>query len=55
MMKTTRLIVLAALASAAPASSHAQVAGTTLLDDKLVLAGATRDALKATPPFEYAN
>ena len=26
-----------------------------LVDDKLVLAGATRDALKATPPFEYAN
>jgi sporulation protein YlmC with PRC-barrel domain len=26
-----------------------------LVDDKLVLAGATRDALKAAPPFEYAN
>jgi sporulation protein YlmC with PRC-barrel domain len=26
-----------------------------LIDDKLVLAGATRDALKAAPPFEYAN
>jgi sporulation protein YlmC with PRC-barrel domain len=26
-----------------------------LVDDKLVIAGATRDALKATPPFEYAN
>ena len=26
-----------------------------LVDDKLVLAGATRDALKASPPFEYAN
>ena len=23
--------------------------------DKLVLAGATRDALKASPPFEYVN
>lgn len=26
-----------------------------LVDDKLVLAGATKDALKAAPPFEYAN
>ena len=26
-----------------------------LVGDKLVLAGATRDALKASPPFEYAN
>jgi len=26
-----------------------------LIDDKLVLAGATKDALKAAPPFEYAN
>jgi len=26
-----------------------------LVDDKLVLAGATRDALKASPPFEYNN
>ena len=26
-----------------------------LVDKKLVLAGATKDALKATPPFEYAN
>jgi sporulation protein YlmC with PRC-barrel domain len=26
-----------------------------LVDDKLVLAGATREALKATPPFEYAR
>ena len=26
-----------------------------LVDKKLVLAGATRDALKASPPFEYAN
>jgi sporulation protein YlmC with PRC-barrel domain len=129
-MKTTQLIVLATLAIAAPASSHAQVAGTTLLgtsyaelrdvalgwsakrqilgrpvyndlneqvgsvddvivtldrsisyaiidaggflavtkhdvavpvsklkvvDDKLVLAGATKDALKASPAFEYAK
>ena len=129
-MKPTHLIVLAGLAIAAPAISHAQVAGTTLLGasytelrdvalgwsakrqilgrpvyndsdervgsiddvivttdksvsyaiinaggflavakhdvavpvsslklvgDKLVLAGATKDALKASPPFEYAN
>jgi hypothetical protein len=129
-MKTTHLIVVAALAIAAPAISQAQVAGSTflgssytelrdvaigwsakrqilghpvyndlnervgsnddvivttdtsvsyavinaggflavtkhdvampvsqlkLVDDKLVLAGATRDALKAAPPFEYAN
>jgi sporulation protein YlmC with PRC-barrel domain len=129
-MKTPYLIVLAALAVAAPAISHAQVAGSTflgssytelrdvalgwsakrqilghpvyndlnerigsiddvivtteklvsyaiinaggflavtkhdvavpvsqlkLVGDKLVLAGATRDALKAAPPFEYAN
>ena len=129
-MKTTHLIVLAALANAAPAISYAQVAGSTfegatyaelrdvalgwsakrqilghpvyndtnervgsiddvivspdksvsyaiinaggflsvakhdvavpvsqlkLVGDKLVLAGATRDALKASPPFEYAN
>ena len=129
-MKTIHLIALAALASAVPATSHAQVAGTTLLgasyaelrevasgwsakrqilgapvyndsnekigsiddvivtpdksvsyaivnagsflavtkhdvavpvaqlklvDNKLVLPGATRDALKATPPFEYSN
>jgi sporulation protein YlmC with PRC-barrel domain len=129
-MKTSHLIVLAALAIAAPAISHAQVAGSTflgstyaelrdvalgwsakrqiighpvyndlnervgsiddvivtldksvsyaivnaggflavtkhdvavpvsqlkLIDDKLVLAGATREALKASPPFEYAN
>ena len=129
-MKTTHLIVLAALANAAPAISCAQVAGSTfegatyaelrdvalgwsakrqilghpvfndtnervgsiddvivtpdksvsyaiinaggflsvakhnvavpvsqlkLVGDKLVLAGATRDALKASPPFEYAN
>jgi len=129
-MKTTHLIVLAALAIAAPAISYAQVAGSTfegatyaelrdvalgwsakrqilghpvfndtnervgsiddvivtpdksvsyaiinaggflsvakhnvavpvsqlkLVGDKLVLAGATRDALKASPPFEYAN
>jgi len=26
-----------------------------LINDKLVLAGATKDALKAAPPFEYAN
>jgi sporulation protein YlmC with PRC-barrel domain len=26
-----------------------------LVDNKLVLAGATKDALKATPAFEYAN
>jgi sporulation protein YlmC with PRC-barrel domain len=26
-----------------------------LVDQKLVLAGATKDALKATPPFEYAR
>ena len=26
-----------------------------LVDNKLVLAGATKEALKATPPFEYAN
>ena len=26
-----------------------------LVGDKLVLAGATPDALKASPPFEYAN
>jgi sporulation protein YlmC with PRC-barrel domain len=26
-----------------------------LVGEKLVLAGATRDALKASPPFEYAN
>ena len=26
-----------------------------LVDDKLVLAGATRDALKASPPFENPN
>jgi sporulation protein YlmC with PRC-barrel domain len=129
-MRTIHLIVLCALAIAAPAVSHAQVAGSTLLgatyaelrevamgwsakrqilgqpvyndlnervgsiddvivttdksvsyaiinagsflavakhdvavpvssfklvDDKLVLAGATRDALKASPAFEYAN
>jgi sporulation protein YlmC with PRC-barrel domain len=129
-MKTTYLIVLAALAIAAPAISHAQVAGSTLLgtnyaevrdialgwsakrqifgspvyndlnervgsvddiivtfdksvsyvivnaggflavtkhdvavpvsklklvDGKLVLPGATKDALKDVPPFEYAN
>ena len=129
-MKTSHLIVVAGLAIAAPAISHAQVAGTTLLGasytelrdvalgwsakrqilgrpvyndlderigsiddvivttdksvsyaiinaggflavakhdvavpvsslklvgDKLVLAGATKDALKASPPFEYPN
>ena len=129
-MRTIHLIVLAALAIAAPAISHAQVAGSTLLganyaevrdialgwsakrqifgspvyndlnerigsvddiivtfdksvsyaivnaggflavtkhdvavpvsklkliDGKLVLPGATRDALKDVPPFEYAN
>lgn len=26
-----------------------------LADNKLVLAGATKEALKASPPFEYAN
>ena len=26
-----------------------------LINNKLVLAGATKDALKATPPFEYAK
>ena len=26
-----------------------------LVDDKLVLAGATKEALKAAPPFEYAK
>jgi hypothetical protein len=26
-----------------------------LVDHRLVLAGATKDALKASPPFEYAN
>lgn len=26
-----------------------------LIDNKLVLAGATKDALKASPPFEYAR
>jgi hypothetical protein len=26
-----------------------------LVDKKLVLAGATKEALKASPPFEYAN
>ena len=26
-----------------------------LIGDKLVLAGATKDALKAAPPFDYAN
>jgi sporulation protein YlmC with PRC-barrel domain len=31
------------------------VAELKLVGDKLVLAGATRDALKAAPPFEYAN
>ena len=129
-MKTTHLMVLAALAASAPGISHAQVAGSTLLgssyaevrdialgwsakqqifgspvyndlnerigsvddiivtfdnsvsyvivnaggfltvakhdvavpmskikliDGKLVLPGATRDALKDVPPFEYAN
>jgi hypothetical protein len=121
-MKTAHLIVLAGLAVAAPATSQAQVAGSTflgstyaelrdvavgwstkkqiigspvfndlnerigsiddvivtpdnaggflavtkhdvavpvsqlkLIDHKLVLAGATKDALKAAPPFEYAN
>jgi sporulation protein YlmC with PRC-barrel domain len=129
-MKATHLIVLGALAITAPAISHAQVAGSTLLganyaevrdialgwsakrqifgspvfndlnerigsvddiivtfdksvsyaivnaggflavtkhdvavpvsklklvDGKLVLPGATRDALKDVPPFEYAN
>ena len=128
-MKTSHLIVVAGLAIAAPAISHAQVAGTTLsrqlhrvarcrpglerqaadprrpvyndsderigsiddvivttdksvsyaminaggflavarhdvavpvsslklVGDKLVLAGATKDALKASPPFEYPN
>lgn len=129
-MKTTHLIILSALAIAAPAISYAQVAGSTfvgatyaelrnvavgwsakrqilghpvyndtnervgsiddvivtpdksvsyaiinvggflsvakhdvavpvsqlkLVGDRLVLAGATRDALKASPPFEYAN
>jgi sporulation protein YlmC with PRC-barrel domain len=129
-MKTTHLIVLAALAIAAPTISYAQVAGSTfvgatyaelrdvavgwsakrqilghpvyndtnervgsvddvivtpdksvsyaiintggflsvakhdvavpvsqlkLVGDKLILAGATKDALKASPPFEYAN
>jgi sporulation protein YlmC with PRC-barrel domain len=129
-MKVTHLIVLGALAITAPAISHAQVAGSTLLganyaevrdialgwsakrqifgspvfndlnerigsvddiivtfdksvsyvivnaggflavakhdvavpvsklklvDSKLVLPGATRDALKDVPPFEYAN
>ena len=129
-MKTTHLIVLAGFAIAAPAISHAQVAGSTfrgatyaelrdvamgwsakrqilgqpvyndvnervgsiddiivtsdksvsyaiinaggflavtkhdvavpvsqlkLVDGKLVLAGATKDALKTSPPFEYAH
>jgi sporulation protein YlmC with PRC-barrel domain len=129
-MKTTHLIVLAALAIAAPTISYAQVAGSTfvgatyaelrdvavgwsakrqilghpvyndtnervgsiddvivtpdksvsyaiintggflsvakhdvavpvsqlkLVGDKLILAGATKDTLKASPPFEYAN
>jgi len=31
------------------------VAQLKLVGEKLVLAGATRDALKAAPPFEYAN
>jgi sporulation protein YlmC with PRC-barrel domain len=31
------------------------VAQLKLVDDKLVLAGATKDALKAAPPFEYTN
>jgi sporulation protein YlmC with PRC-barrel domain len=31
------------------------VAELKLVGDKLVLAGATKDALKAAPPFEYAN
>jgi sporulation protein YlmC with PRC-barrel domain len=31
------------------------VAELKLVGDKLVLAGATRDALKAASPFEYAN
>jgi hypothetical protein len=26
-----------------------------LVDNKLVLPGATKDALEASPPFEYAN
>jgi hypothetical protein len=26
-----------------------------LVNNKLVLAGATKDALKAAPPFEYAH
>jgi hypothetical protein len=26
-----------------------------LVDNRLVLAGANKDALKASPPFEYAN
>jgi hypothetical protein len=31
------------------------VSQLTLVDNKLVLAGATKEALKATPRFEYAN
>ena len=31
------------------------VSSLKLVSDKLVLAGATKDALKASPPFEYAN
>ena len=31
------------------------VSSLKLVGDKLVLAGASKDALKAAPPFEYAN
>jgi sporulation protein YlmC with PRC-barrel domain len=31
------------------------VSSLKLVGDTLVLAGATKDALKASPPFEYAN
>lgn len=31
------------------------VSSLKLVGDKLFLAGATKDALKASPPFEYAN
>jgi len=31
------------------------VSSLKLVGDKLVLAGASKDALKASPPFEYAN
>jgi hypothetical protein len=52
-MKAIRVLLISGLALASYTGLRAQVAGS--MGDKLLLPGATKDALKHAPEFEYAR